>query len=101
MKKLYIVLNESNHHGWIGYFETLAKVKRLLKIENEIFYIFELSNRKKNNFMIKIKYPLGEYYKCLEINEYKEEEFDKDDDFITLEYNDTCDKDCLILKHKP
>ena len=51
--------------------------------------------------MMKIRYPIGEYYDSLSINEYKEEVFAEDDDFVIITYDDTCDKDCLILTHKP
>jgi hypothetical protein len=97
----YIVLSESNHYGWVGGFTTLAKAKRLLKIETETFYIFHYCYTKKEPFMMKIRYPIGEYYDSLSINEYKEEVFAEDDDFVIITYNDTCDKDCLILTHKP
>ena len=50
---------------------------------------------------MKIRYPIGEYYDGLSINEYKEEVFAEDDDFVIITYNDICDKDCLILTHKP
>jgi len=49
---------------------------------------------------MKLRYPFGEYYDSLSINEYKEEVFDEDDDFVIITYNDTCDKDCLIITHK-
>ena len=100
MKKQYILLSESNHHGWVGSLITLAKAKRLLKIETEIFYIFHYCHGKKEPFRMKIKYPMGEYYECLFINEYKEEVFEEDDDFIIITHDDTCDEDCLILTHK-
>jgi hypothetical protein len=36
----------------------------------------------------------------LSINEYKEKVFEEDDDIVIITYDDTCDKDCLILTHK-
>jgi len=101
MKRQHIVLSETNHYGWVGGLTTLAKAKRLLKIETETFYIFHYCYTKKEPFMMKIRYPIGEYYDGLSINEYKEEVFAEDDDFVIITYNDTCDKNCLILTHKP
>ena len=101
MKKQYIVLSESNHYGWVAGLTTLAKAKKLLLIETELFYIFQYCYTKKDPLKMKIKYPFGEYYDCLSINEYKEEMFEEDDDFVIITYDETCDKDCLILTHKP
>ena len=84
MKKQHIVLYETNHYGWIAYLTTLAKAKRLLKIETEVYYIFKYNNIKNKSFMMKIHYPIGVYYNALQINEY----------------NDECNKDCLILTYK-
>ena len=39
MKRQHIVLSETNHYGLVGGLTTLAKAKRLLKIETETFYI--------------------------------------------------------------
>ena len=71
MKKQYIVLSESNHYGWCGGLITLAKAKRYLKLETEIFYIFHCAAAGPMSRM-KIRYPFGEYYDSLSINEYKE-----------------------------
>ena len=101
MKRQHIVLSETNHYGLVGGLTTLAKAKRLLKIETETLYIFHYCYTKKEPFMMKIRYPIGEYYDGLSINEYKEEVFAEDDDFVIITYDDTCDKDCLILTHKP
>ncbi len=100
MKKQYVVITESNHHGWIAYFVTLAKAKRLLKIEFEIFYIFKCIHKKNIPFTIKIRYPLCEYYECLSINEYQEYIFEENDDFIIVTENNECESDGLCLKHK-
>ena len=97
----YIVLSESNHYGWVGGFTTLREAKKMLKIETETFYIFKYVHKKTEPFQMKIRYPIGEYYDGLSINEYKEEVFAEDDDFVIITYNDTFDKDCLILTHKP
>jgi hypothetical protein len=42
----------------------------MLKIENEIFYIFKYMHTKKEPLQMKIRYPIGEYYDSLSINEY-------------------------------
>jgi hypothetical protein len=101
MSKQYIVLSESNHYGWVGGFTTLAKAKKMLKIENETFYIFKCRHTKKDPLQMKIKYPIGEYYDSLSINEYIEEVFEEDDDYVIITPDDTCDDGSLILTHKP
>ena len=50
---------------------------------------------------MKIRYPIGEYYDDLSINEYKEKVFEEDDDYVIITPDDTCDNDNLILTHKP
>ena len=94
----YIVLSESNHYGWGGDFTTLVKTKKLLKIETEIFYIFKYVHKKTEVFQMKIRYPIDVYYDCLSINEYTEEVFEEDDDYVIITLDDT---DSLILTHKP
>lgn len=97
----YIVLSESNHYGWVGGFTTLAEAKKMLKIETETFYIFKYVHKKIEPFQMKIRYPIGEYYDGLTINEYKEEVFEEDDDYVIITPDDTCDDGSLILTHKP
>ena len=97
----YIVLSESNHYGWVGGFTTLTEAKKMLKIETETFYIFKHIHKKTEPFQMKIRYPIGEYYDGLSINEYKEEVFEEDDDYVIITSDDTCDNGSLILKHKP
>jgi hypothetical protein len=97
----YIVLNETNHHGWVGCLTTLSKSKKMLKIENETFYIFKYVQPSLLNFQMKIRYPIGEYYDCLSINEYIEEVFEEDDDYVIITPDDTCDNGSLLLTHKP
>ena len=41
------------------------------------------------------------YYEALSINEYAEEVFEEDDDFVIITYDDTCSEKELILTHKP
>ena len=99
----YIVLSESNHYGWVGGFTTLSKAKQMLKIETETFYIFKYVHKKTEPFRMKIRFPIGyPYYDGLSINEYKEEVFEEDDDYVIITLDDnTYDKNSLILTHKP
>jgi len=98
----YIVLSESNHYGWVGGFTTLKEAKKMLKIETETFYIFKHVNKKTKTFQMKIRYPIGApYYDGLSINEYTEEVFDEDDDYVIITPDDTSDNGSLILTHKP
>ena len=102
MPTKYIVLSESNHYGWVGGLTTLAEAKKMLKIETETFYIFKHIHEQTEPFQMKIRYPIGEYYDGLSINEYTEEVFDEDDDYVIITPDDdTCDNDSLILTHKP
>ena len=57
--------------------------------------------QKKKPLQIKIRYPIGEYYDSLSINEYIEEVFDEDDDYVIITHDDICDNGSLILIHKP
>ena len=57
--------------------------------------------KKTEPFQMKIRYPIGEYYDGLSINEYKEEVFEEDDDYVIITPDDTCDNGSLILTHKP
>ena len=98
----YIVLSESNHYGWVGGFTTLSEAKKMLKIETETFYIFKYVHIKTKPFQMKIRYPISAlYYDGLSINEYTEEVFDEDDDYVIITPDDTCDNGSLILTHKP
>jgi len=98
----YIVLSESNHYGWVGGFTTLAKAKKLLKIEAETFYIFKYVHKKTKPFQMKIRFPIiAPYYDALTVNEYKDEVFEEDDDYVIITPDDTCDNGSLILTHKP
>ena len=98
----YIVLSESNHYGWVGGFTTLREAKKMLKIETETFYIFKHVHKKTEPFQMKIRYPIvAPYYDSLFINEYKEEVFEEDDDYVIITQDDTCDNGSLILTHKP
>jgi len=101
MQIKYIVLSESNHYGWGGGFTTLEKAKKLLKIETETYYIFKYVHQKTEPFQMKIRFPISApYYDCLSINEYTEEVFDEDDDYVIITHDDTCDNGSLILTHK-
>jgi hypothetical protein len=93
----YIVLSESRHYGWVGGFTTLAEAKKMLKIETELFYIFRYVHKKTEPFQMKIRYPIGEYYDALSINEYTEEVFNEDDDYVIITQDDTSVTGSLIL----
>lgn len=97
----YIVLSESTHYGWVGGFTTLAKAKKMLKMETETFFIFKYVHKKTDMFKMKIRYPIGVYYDCLTINDYNIDVFDEDDDYVIITIDDTSDNNTLILTHKP
>lgn len=102
MKTKYIVLSETNHYGWVANFATLKEARRLLTVENEIFYIFKYAH-KKEPFLMKIRYPFGEYYDCLSIYQYMDEVFEDDDeydDYVCITYDNSCGNDCLVITHK-
>lgn len=101
MQRQHIVVFESHHYGWLAYQSTLTKVKRLLKDENETYYIFKC-NVKKGNFSIKLRYPFCEYYDSLNINTYTgTESFEENDDYVIISKTDECEDNGLILTHKP
>ena len=81
MTTQYIVLNESRHYGWVAGLIDIKNVKRLLKKESDVFYIFSISN--SDPIKMKLHYPF-DMYSCLCINKYKEDEFDIDDDYIII-----------------
>lgn len=87
MKKLYVVLYESRHHGLVGYVTTLVEANKLLKIEDEVYYIFKL-DKKQDNLIMKIRYPMCEFYDCLSKNIYTEEVFDDTDDYVIIKISD-------------
>lgn len=95
MHKQYIVITESRHSGWVGYECTLAKAKRLLKMEGEVFYIFKCVMSKEKT--IRIKFPLSEYYSCLEINNFVREDIESD--YLEITKTPDCEYDSLILTH--
>ncbi len=66
----YILINnpDGGHTGQTSTYITFRQAKKLLKDETIIVYIFKIPKCKCNNLML--KYPLCEYYKCLEINDY-------------------------------
>jgi hypothetical protein len=97
MKKQHVLVWESRHEGWVACFVTLSKAKRCLKMETEVFYVFHCNHTKNQPFKIKLKFPLGQYYSCLSINEYQEWEDDEEYVIIT---DENCDEDCLIVTHK-
>ncbi len=92
MFKQYIVLSESKLYGWVGKIITKAKAKKILK-KTKISYI--LSLYQNNSFIIKIRYPIKEYYDYLSINKHKEEVFEENDDYMIITYDDNDDDDCV------
>ena len=78
--------------------ENYIKIKNIIK-ENNVDGYYHLSTKP---FQMKIRYPIGApYYDSLSINEYKEEVFEEDDDYVIITPDDTCDNGSLILTHKP
>lgn len=78
-----------------------GSIKQLLKMQDEIFYIFECPNSKSNPILmkLKLKYPLGEYYSCLEINKYNVNEiFEDTDSYVVIKKTPDCEDNCLCLE---
>ena len=94
---MYIVIYESRHYGQIAYETTLKESNRLLKSENEVFYIFK-NNIKTKLFNIKLNFLFYEYYNCLSINKLPEK-IEEDNDYIIISKNETCQDGCLCLTH--
>jgi hypothetical protein len=67
MSNKYIILSESNHYDWSCGNLKLNQVKKLLKQEDIVVYIFKLDSKTNK---IKLHYPFSEYYDCLQINIY-------------------------------
>ena len=118
MPKRYIVLNESNDHGLIAYESTQKKANRLLKIENEVFYIFKIGSLGIGvDDIIRLKYPLSDHYSCLTINDLTDidqinqllelnkliqlNQLDEKNklycDYIEITKTKDCEDDCLIV----
>ena len=96
----YVVLTESNHYGYIAFFTNYTEAKKLLKVESEIYYIFKYDLKKEMQFNMKLKYPFSEYYECLSINKYKNEIFERDDDYVNITKNNDPEDNFLLVTHK-
>ena len=64
----------------------MKKANKLLKDEDNLYYIFKFNVKQKEQFIIKLNFTLCDYYECLSINEYKENNFIK-----------TNEEDCIII----
>ena len=98
IKYLVITNPDGGHTGQSAGPITLKEAKKLLKTEDIVVYIFKMPSTMYNKPMF--KYPLCEYYNCLEINNYTNDVWTslnvinkEEKDFteyieITTEYND-------------
>jgi len=68
LKYLIITNPEGGHTGQSAGPITLKEAKQLLKNETVCVYIFKVPTTMSHN--LRFKYPLSEYYSCLEINQY-------------------------------
>jgi len=78
--KTHIVLVESKTHGWIAYATQTSNAKSLIKIHDDLFYVFKCSLAHYEPVLMKLKYPLKKYYMSTSINIYKEESYDKSEE---------------------
>jgi len=98
IKYLVITNPDGGHTGQSVRPITLKEARQLLKNETICVYIFKVPTTMYHKLMF--KYPLSEYYSCLEINNYKDDVWTslnvinkEEKDFteyieITTEYND-------------
>ena len=106
IKYLVITNPDGGHTGPI----TLKEAKQLLKNKTICVYIFKVPTTMYHNLMF--KYPLSEYYSCLEINNYTDDVWTslnvinkEEKDFteyieITCEYNEVYNECEYNIKHK-
>ena len=101
MLKKHIVLFETKHYEWVAYSTTGSDAKRLLSVNKNynIFYIFECDIEKQYPYTMKLKAPLNEYYDCKKINKYKELNFEENDKYITISYENVDEGICFDVKH--
>ena len=66
LKYLVITNPDGGHSGQSASPITLKEARQLLKNETICVYVFKVPTLKYHNLMF--KYPLSEYYSCLEIN---------------------------------
>ena len=71
LKYLIITNPDGRHTGQSAGPITLKGARQLLKNETICVYIFKVPTTMYHNLMF--KYPLSEYYSCLEINQYKDD----------------------------
>lgn len=102
MLKKHIVLFETKDYEWIAYSTTGSDAKRILNVNKNynIFYIFECDISIQYSHTMKLKAPFYKYYNCKIINKYKEEIFNKDDEYIIINYEDDDNGSiCFDVKH--
>jgi hypothetical protein len=91
MLKKHVVLFEAKNYGWIAYSTTFADAKRVLTIndtQQDIFYIFECNLLKQNPYTMKLKFPFPKHYNHKKINIYTEDEFEDNEEYILISYDD-------------
>jgi len=92
MLKKHVVLLEAKDYGWIAYTTTFADAKKMLTINvahnMNIFYIFECNLLKQNPYAMKLKFPFSQHYDFRKIIIYKEEDFEENDEYIIISYDD-------------
>jgi len=110
LKYLVITNPDGGHTGQNAGSITLKEAKQLLKNETICVYIFKVPTSMYHNLMF--KYPLSEYYSCLEINQYKDDVWTslnvinkEEKDFteyieIIGEYNEVYNEYEYNIKHK-
>jgi len=107
----YLVITDHNRHiEQQARSITLKEARQLLKNETICVYIFKVPTTTYHNFIF--KYPLSEYYSCLEINQYKDDVWTslnvknkEEKDFteyieIICEYNEVYNEYEYYIKHK-
>ena len=88
MLKKHLIMIETKMYDWIAYSTTSADAKRLVNINKNcnVFYIFECDLEKQYPYTMKLKAPLNKYYDCKNIIKYKEENFEENDEYIIVSY---------------
>ena len=101
MLKKHIVLFETKDNGWIAYSTTGSDAKRILNVNKNysIFYIFECNIEKQYPYTMKLRAPLNKYYDCKKINKYKEVNFEENDKYITISYENVDEGICFDVKY--
>lgn len=101
MLKKHIVLFETKDYEWIAYSTTGSDAKRILSVNKNynIFYIFECDIEKQYPYTMKLKAPLDKHYDCKKINKYKEANFEENDKYIIISYENVDQGICFDVKH--